>query len=131
MMILYLLYLSLNSVFGYLAVSANLLYSVLFYSILFYNLERSLVHHRRLYNNLLLPSPVFAQSNTIHVQSFILSSHLFFCLLFPFTLFYRMVFAQPEDVEIWPNHLIFRFSTIIKSSSYSSMAAWIILRTSD
>ena len=30
----------------------------------------------------------------------------------------RIVFAKPEDLEAWPNHLIFRFLTTIKSSSY-------------
>ena len=42
----------------------------------------------------------------------------------------RIVFAKPEDLEIWPNHLILRFLTRVRSSSYSQMAAWIFLRTS-
>ena len=69
----------------------------------------------------------------IPVHSFILSSHLFFCLplfLFPFTVPCRIVFAKPEDLETWPNHLSFRFLTRVRSSSYSPMAAWIFLRTS-
>ena len=40
------------------------------------------------------------------------------------------VFAKPEDLETWPNHLSFRFLTRVRSSSYSPMAAWIFLRTS-
>ena len=69
----------------------------------------------------------------IPVHSLILSSHLFFCLplfLFPFTVPCRIVFAKPEDLETWPNHLSFRFLTRVRSSSYSPMAAWIFLRTS-
>ena len=42
----------------------------------------------------------------------------------------RIVFAKPEDLEAWPNHLIFRFLTRVRSSSYSPTAAWIFLRTS-
>ena len=71
------------------------------------------------------------KSNPVH--SLILSSHLFFCLplfLFPFTVPCRIVFAKPEDLETWPNHLSFRFLTRVRSSSYSQMAAWIFLRTS-
>ena len=47
-------------------------------------------------------------AKSIPVLSLILSSHLFFCLplfLFPFTVPCRMVFAKPEDLETWPNHL--------------------------
>ena len=72
-------------------------------------------------------------AKSIPVHSLILSSHLFFCLplfLFPFTVPCRIVFAKPEDHETWPNHLSFRFLTRVRSSSYSSMAAWIFLRTS-
>ena len=69
----------------------------------------------------------------IPVHSLILSSHLFFCLpLFPipFTVPCRVVFAKPEDLETWPNHLSFRFLIRVGSSSYSPMAVWILLRTS-
>ena len=51
-------------------------------------------------------------------------------VLFPFTVPYRIVFAKPEDLDTWPNHLSFRFLTRVRSSSYSPMAAWIFLRTS-
>ena len=68
------------------------------------------------------------------LHSLILSSHLlFFCLplfLFPFTVPCIIVFAKPEDLETWPNHLSFRFLTRVRSSSYSPMDAWIFLRTS-
>ena len=53
-------------------------------------------------------------AKSIPVHSLILSSHLFFCLplfLFPFTVICRSVFAKPEDLETWPNHLSFRFLT--------------------
>ena len=72
-------------------------------------------------------------AKSIPVHSLTLSSHLFFCLplfLFPFTVPCRIVFAKPEDLETWPNHLSFRFLTRVRSSSYSPMAAWIFLRTS-
>ena len=72
-------------------------------------------------------------AKSIPVHSLILSSHLFFCLplfLFPFTVPCRIVFAKPEDLETWPNHLSFRLLTRVRSSSYSPMAAWIFLRTS-
>ena len=72
-------------------------------------------------------------AKSIPVHSLILSFHLFFCLplfLFPFTVPCRIVFAKPEDLETWPNHLSFRFLTRVRSSSYSPMAAWIFLRTS-
>ena len=72
-------------------------------------------------------------AKSIPVHSLILSSHLFFCqplFLFPFTVPCRIVFAKPEDLETWPNHLSFRFWTRVRSSSYSPMAAWIFLRTS-
>ena len=42
----------------------------------------------------------------------------------------RIVFAKPEDLETWSNHLSFRFLTRFRSSSYSPMAPWIFLRTS-
>ena len=47
-------------------------------------------------------------AKSIPVHYLILSSHLFFCLplfLFPFTVPCRIVFAKPEDLETWPNHL--------------------------
>ena len=69
-------------------------------------------------------------AKSIPVHSLILSSHLYFCLslfLFPFTVPCRIVFAKPEDLETWPNHLSFRFLTRVRSSSYSPMAAWIFL----
>ena len=73
-------------------------------------------------------------AKSIPVHSLILSSHLFFCLpfflLFPFTMPCRIVFAKPEDLETWPNHLSFHFLTRVRSLSYSPMAAWIFLRTS-
>ena len=50
--------------------------------------------------------------NPIPVYSLMLSSHLFFCLPFllaPFTVPCRIVFAMPEDLEMWPYHLSFRF----------------------
>ena len=69
-------------------------------------------------------------AKSIPVHSLIFSSHLFFCLtpfLFPVTVPCRIVFAKPENLETWPNHLSFRFLTRVRSSSYSSMAPWLLL----
>ena len=58
-------------------------------------------------------------AKSIPVHSLILSSHLFFCLplfLFPSTVPCRIVFAKPESLETWPNHLSFRFLTRVRSS---------------
>ena len=56
-------------------------------------------------------------TNSILVHSLILSSHFFFCLplLFPFTVPCRIVLANQEDFEMWPNHLSFRFLTRVRS----------------
>ena len=61
---------------------------------------------------------------SIPVHSLILTSHLFFCLpllLFPSTVPCRIVFAKPEDLETWSNHLRVYFLIVVKSSSYSPM----------
>ena len=53
--------------------------------------------------------------NPIPIHSLMLSSHLFFglpLLLAPFTVPCRIVFAMPEDLEMWPYHLSFRFFTM-------------------
>ena len=58
--------------------------------------------------------------NPIPVHSLMLSSHLFFCLplrLAPFTVPCKIVFAMPEDIEMWPYHLSFLFFTIVMHSS--------------
>ena len=68
----------------------------------------------------LFSAALFELAKSIPVHSLILSSHLFFCLplfLFPFTVPCRIVFAKPEDLETWPNHLSFRFLTRVWSSS--------------
>ena len=84
--------------------------------------------------HLVLFSAVLVElAKSIPVHFLILSSHRFFCLplfRFPFTVPCRIVFARPEDLETWPNHLSFRFLTRVRSSSYSPMAVWIFLRTS-
>ena len=72
-------------------------------------------------------------AKSIPVHSFILSSPLFVTLpllRFRYTVPCRIVFSKPEDLETWPNHLSFRFLTMVGSSSYSPMAAWIFLQTS-
>ena len=66
------------------------------------------------------------------VYSLISSSHLFLYVtfLFPCIVPCRIVFAKIEDLEIWRNHLSFRFLTKGRSSSYLSMPVWIFLQTS-
>ena len=71
--------------------------------------------------------------NPIPVHSLMLSSHLFFCLpllLAPFTVPGSIVFAMPEDLEMWPYHLSFRFFTMVRRSSCTPIAFWILLRPS-
>ena len=71
--------------------------------------------------------------NPIPVHSLMLSSHLFFylpLLLAPFTAPCRTVFAMPEDLEMWPYHLSFCFFTMVRRSSCTPIAFWILLRTS-
>ena len=70
-------------------------------------------------------------SNSIPIHSLMLSSHLFFCLplfLSPFTVPCRIVFAMPG--VMWPYHLSFRFFTMVRRSSCTPIAFWILLRTS-
>ena len=91
-------------------------------------------------------SPYFfhcIQSNRVHLIIFLgrWAPHMtskqsfLFCpvfpplLLFPFTVPCRMVFAEPEDHEPWPNHLSWCFLTMVSSSSFSPMATWIFQRT--
>ena len=133
---------------GFLLVNARLLiafgtafYAILFYSILFYSIPLTLGGRRGTTDEFatipfhldLFSAALVELAKSIPVHSLILSSHLFFCLplfLLPFTVPCRIVFAKPEDLETWPNHLSFRFLTRVRSSSYSQMAAWIFLRTS-
>ena len=71
--------------------------------------------------------------NPIPIHSLMLSSHLLFCLrllLAPFTVPCRIVFAIPEDLEMWPYHLSFRFFTMVRRSSCTPIEFWILLRTS-
>ena len=65
--------------------------------------------------------------------SMLLSFHLFFCLpllLAPFTVPCRIVFAMPEDLEMWPYSLSFRFFTMVRRLSCTPIAFWVLLRTS-
>ena len=69
--------------------------------------------------------------NPISVRSLMLYSHLFFCLpllLAPFTAPCRIVFAMPEDLEMWLYYLSFRFFTMVRRSSCTLIAFWILLR---
>ena len=38
--------------------------------------------------------------------------------------------TMPEDLEVWPYHLSFRFFTMVRRSSCTPVAFWILLRTS-
>ena len=51
-------------------------------------------------------------------------------LLAHFTVLCRIVFAMPQDLEMWPYHLSFRFFTMVRRSSCTPIAVWILLQTS-
>ena len=55
-----------------------------------------------------------------------LSYHLFFCLLVLFTVPCSIVFAVPEDLEMWPYHLSSRFFTMVRRSSCTPIAFWVL-----
>ena len=108
-----------------------------FYSILSHNLEGRRVTTDEFatipFHLVLFSAALVALAKSIPVHSLILSSHLFFCLspfLFRFTVPCRIVFAKPEDLLMWPNHLSYYFLNRVRSSSYSPMAAWFFMRTS-
>ena len=57
-------------------------------------------------------------AKSIPVHSLILCFHLFFSLplhLFPFTVLCRIVFAKPEDLQMWQKHLHVCFLTRVRS----------------
>ena len=114
--------------------SLTLLHSILFYSITLEGRRGTKDEFTTIPFHFVMFSAVLVElAKSIPVHSLILSSHLFFCLpffLFPFTVPCRIVFARPDDLETWPNHLSFCFLTRVRSSSYSPMAVWIFLRTS-
>ena len=85
-----------------------------------------------LFHRILFSVALVGLAKSIPVHSLILSLHLFFslCLLFPFIMLCRIVFAKPEDRQMWQNHLHVFFLTRIRSSSCSLIAAWILLQTS-
>ena len=69
---------------------------------------------------------------SIHVSSFILSLHFFFCLPLPIssTVPRRLVFAKLKDLEMWPNHLSFHCLAMVRSLFNGWLADWLFLRTS-
>ena len=100
---------------------------MIFFSILSHNLGRSSGHHRWICNNSIPSWPVFScLSWAGKVHSCPLFDIVFPSLLpsasfsFSFTVPCRIVFAKPEDLETWQNHLSFRFLTRVRSSSYSN-----------
>ena len=124
---------------AYIILRCHKMKNLLFYSILFYSItlegRRGTTYEFATipFHLVLFSAALIELAKFIPVPSLILSSHLFFCLplfLFPFTVPCRIIFAKPEDLETWPDHLSIRFLTRVRSSSYSPMAAWIFLRTS-
>ena len=107
---------------GCLASSTGVLFSILFYPITLEGRRGTTDEFATISFHLdLFSAALFELAKSIPVHSLILSSHLFFGLplfLFPFTVPSRIVFAEPEDLETWPNHLSFRFLTRVRSSSY-------------
>ena len=68
--------------------------------------------------------------NSRPVHSLMLFFHLFLCLpclLPPFTVPCKMVFARPDEPETWPYHCSLRLFTIVRRSSCGSIACWIFL----
>ena len=68
----------------------------------------------------------------VHSLTLMLSSHLFLCLpclLLPFTVPCKMVFARPDERETWPYHCSLCLFTIVRSSC-GPIACWILARTS-
>ena len=65
-----------------------------------------------LYNKYIPPETVFTALIQLAVHPFPLLNmvstlHFFFCqalLSFPFTVPYRIVYTEPDDLEMWPNH---------------------------
>ena len=64
------------------------------------------------------------------VYSLILSSRLFFCLLLPFTVPFKMVFARPNERETCQYHCRLRLFTMFRRSSCDLIACWILAWTS-
>ena len=89
------------------------IYSILFYPITLEGRQGTTDEFATIPFHLVLFSAALVElANYIPIHSLILSSHLFFCLplfLFPFTVPCRIVFAKPEDLETWSNHLSFVF----------------------
>ena len=74
-----------------------------------------------------------ASPNPNPVYSYILSSHLFFCLPFlfpPCSELYMIIFASPVDLVMSLNHLNLRFLTVVIRSSYGPIACLILFLTS-
>ena len=70
----------------------------------------------------LFSTAVWELPNSRPVHSLMLSSHLFVCLpclLPPFTVPCKMVWARPDEQETWPYHCSLHLFTIIRRSSWS------------
>ena len=68
------------------------------------------------------------RTKTISYQ--VISSKIVFFTGRFFTARCRIVFAIPEDLEMWPYHLRLLFFTMVRRSSCTPIAFWILLRTS-
>ena len=67
-------------------------------------------------------------ANSRPVLSLMLSFHLFLCLpclLFPFTVPYKMVLARPDKQETWPYHCSLHLFTMVRSLC-SPIVCWIL-----
>ena len=84
--------------------------------------------HFSLFSTVLLD---LAKSKPVH--SLMLPSHLFFCLpclLLPFTVPCKMVWAKPDEREICSYHCSLRLFTMVIRSPCGPIACWILERTS-
>ena len=114
----------------------NKQYSTLFYPITLEGRRGTTDEFATIPFHLVLFSAAVAElAKSIPVHSLILSSHLFFCrplFLCSFTVSCRIVFAKPEDLERWSNHLSINNipSCKRKSKRYPYFASWLTLISS-
>ena len=80
----------------------------------------------------LFPTALWELVNSRHVQSLMLSFHLFFsllCLFPPFTVPCEMVLVRPDERETCPYHFSLNLFTMVRFLC-GLVACWILARTS-
>ena len=104
--------------------SCNSWFSILFYPITLEGRSCTTDDFVTIHFHLFLSSAVLAEpAKSIHLtQSLPISSSIYFFFFFPFSVPCKLVFANPEDLETWPNRIGIHFLIRVRSS-YSPMAA--------